>query len=164
MTNAEGTRVTRTYTRHIHGPIDEVFSLLCPTREHEWIEAWTQSGSGRLFYSDSGYNEKYCVFESKIVPLWGPEIWVTSQHDPENHTIQFVRVQPETMVVVSDVALEALPDGTTQYRLRDTMTALTPAGAAILSAMSQEAFEMHMSVLGETLDHFCSTGEMLTAS
>ena len=163
MPATSNVRITRTHSCQIHAPRAEVFPLLCPTREHEWLEPWTATGSGHLYYSASGYNEQYCMFESKIIPMWGPEIWITSRFDPDAFTIQFIRVQPDTVVIISDVSLVAREDGTTQYELTETLTALTDAGADILEGLTQEAFDMHMGVLTSTLDHFCRTGEMLAA-
>ena len=46
----------------LSGSPEQVFPLLCPTREYDWIETW----QCELIYSDSGFAEPGCIFT--IVP------------------------------------------------------------------------------------------------
>jgi hypothetical protein len=46
-------RVTRTYLQKIQAPPEEVFPLLCPVRETEWVRGWDPI----VVYSHSGLAE-----------------------------------------------------------------------------------------------------------
>ncbi len=43
-------RVTRSFRMHLTAAPAGVFPLLCPTREHDWVDTW----KCRTIYSDSG--------------------------------------------------------------------------------------------------------------
>ena len=57
-------RVSRSYTQHLGAPPTEVFPLLCPVREAEWVKDWRP----RLVLSDSGFAEPDCVFITPGIP------------------------------------------------------------------------------------------------
>ena len=53
-----GIQKTFEFTRENTGSIDEVFPLLCPVRERDWLDGW----EFRMIHSSSGLIEKDCVF------------------------------------------------------------------------------------------------------
>lgn len=53
-------RETRLYVATINHPASEIFPLLCPTREYDWIEGWECD----LLYSESGIAEQDCIFNA----------------------------------------------------------------------------------------------------
>jgi hypothetical protein len=67
----------KAYRQSIDAVPDEVFPLLCPVREVEWLDDWTY----RMIYSASGLVEAGAVFETAIAAE-PATIWVVSRHDP----------------------------------------------------------------------------------
>ena len=53
-------RTIKTHTMLLEGTPESVFPLLCPIREYAWIEPWRCT----LIYSESGYAEQDCVFQT----------------------------------------------------------------------------------------------------
>ncbi|HET7731794.1 MAG TPA: hypothetical protein VFK48_17360, partial [Usitatibacter sp.] len=51
-------RVSRSYTQKLCGEPGQVFPLLCPVREADWIEGWDPG----IVITASGVAERDCVF------------------------------------------------------------------------------------------------------
>jgi hypothetical protein len=140
-------------TRHVqrfNAPSDQVFPLLCPVREYEWIDPWRCE----MLHSDSGVAEKNCVFRT----LHNGEIWVISHYRP-NTNIEFVRVNTHVVMTLA-ISLVDNADGTVQAVSDLVLVGLTEQGnQAVDGLASAFAFEMRM---GEAmLNHYLATGRRL---
>jgi hypothetical protein len=49
---------------------EQVYPLLCPIREYDWIDGW----QCELIASDSGFAEENCIFKTDLPPF-GKETW-----------------------------------------------------------------------------------------
>ena len=54
----KATQFEREGVIHSKGTVEEVFPLLCPKREEEWIPGW----ECETIWSKSGYNEEGAIF------------------------------------------------------------------------------------------------------
>ena len=135
------------------GTPEQVFPLLCPVREYDWIPGW----AGTLVYSRSGIAELGCVFRTEHPA--GPEIWTVSRYQP-GQAIGFVRVVAGLWTVLMDLELAPTTTGQTSVRTRHTFTALSPAGAAAIDAMDEEHHRMLWQNLAELAGHYLRTGTM----
>jgi len=156
MTTFQARRATKEFSRKISASPSEVFPLLCPVREYDWIDGWTCD----LIYSDSGVAENNCVFTTKF-PRGSEEIWVVSEYDPEKYVIQFVVVNPKTHIMKFDVSLRDDGDNSTTALWRSTFTALTEEGNELIDKTLDETYPAVMTRLSKSLDHYCRTGKML---
>ena len=77
-------RIERKFSHIVPATAADVFPLLCPVREHDWIPTW----SCEMIYTDSGIAELDCVFRTTI---GGSEaVWSVSRYDPAARRIEFV--------------------------------------------------------------------------
>lgn len=157
MSDSGRTRIKRSHTLHINAPRHKVFPLLCPVREHDWIEGW----NGQVIYSESGVMEDGCIFEADV-PGFGRVLWTVTQYDTENCTSQSVRVDPTISWSTIHFTLTDAEEGGTCWLWDETMTALTDAGDARLAGFSEELFAMQMTHLEAALNHYCTTGQILS--
>jgi len=134
----------------------QVFPLLCPIREYEWIEDW----SCKLIHSESGVAEKGCIFTTRIEL---GETWVCSRYEP-NRRIEFVVFASRHAILKLDVTLTENGDGTTTALWRRTYTALDTLGNLYVGRLSRERIEREMNELNNRLDHYLRTGSMLRES
>ena len=82
MKNLKTTQKTFRYRQTNNGNIKDVFPLLCPVREKEWLEGWDCT----LVHSQSGLIEKNCVFTTSH--HGGSEtVWLVTQYDADTYTI-----------------------------------------------------------------------------
>ena len=140
------------YTQDINGTPEEVFPLLCPKRESEWIEPWKCN----ILWSESGFAENDCVFQTNF-PEDGLETWVVSTYQP-NERIEFVRVCANR-VTRHNMSLRRNEVGT-EVTWEQVITALTPAGNDLISTFNQKEYEEEIRTLEMMLNFYLATGEM----
>jgi len=148
-------RVTRSYTQHLNALPDQVFPLLCPVRESEWVNGWHP----RLVATESGVAELDCVF----VTAAGPQeaIWMITRHEPENQHLEIIKLIPGIVVGKIVIQLTAAPGGSTA-EISYSFTALGPDGDRVVGEFTQEHFDEFMLTWETELNHFLGTGERLT--
>jgi hypothetical protein len=146
------------YTHDLAAPPGQVFPLLCPVREYEWIHDWRCE----LVHTTSGVVELGCVFVTPYPPE-GRTLWVTSVHDPAARAVEFVRVSGERLVTLMALRVEPAGPGS-RLRIRYTLVALDAAGQAIVDHARATGLP-HAEIargIARRLDHFLGTGRMLT--
>lgn len=148
-------RTIKNYTMGLDGTAEEIFPLLCPVREYDWIQPW----SCEIVWSDSGRAELDCVFTTNF-PDDGPQdTWVVSRYEPPR-CIEFVRVNPLRSIRYS-ITLLSLPNGCTRALWTQVITGLNAEGDAFVAGVTDEGFTAEMRVLEQMLNHYLKTGEML---
>ena len=136
----------------------QVFPLLCPVREYEWIEIW----QCRMIYSDSGFAENNCIFETDFPHNGGPETWVVSHYE-KDRGIGFVRFTPGEKIIKLDIGLSPTGADGTRLLWRKTHTGLSPAGNQVVTAIAGN-FEFESERIARMLNHYLKTGKMLPLS
>lgn len=131
---------------------DRVFPLLCPVREHDWIDGWRAD----VVHSRSGFAEPGCVFTTP--GDGGPVTWVIHRHEPCRR-VGFTIVSPGSFVEVLEIALDADGEETAMVWARQT-TALGPAGDAIVAERAAGHPERHRRI-ERALGHYLAHGERL---
>jgi hypothetical protein len=156
------TRVTHTYTQTLDGSPAEVFPLLCPVREVEWVPGWT----ARLVLSHSGVAEPDCVFMTPDQAA-SPEaeaIWTVLQHDPAAGIVEMLKVTPGFLVVRLTIVLRprepAGCDATVTYRY----TALGPAGEEYVRERTAAAYAEFMRGWENALNTFLGASARAVSS
>ena len=149
-----GRRVALEYGFELGAAPTEVFPLLCPVREYDWIEHW----DCRMVYSDSGVAENNCIFVTNL--LSDHEAWVVSRYEPDK-CIEFVVTSAAGVVMKLDIALEDGGGGKTKIHWRRTFTGLSDDGNDFVAALTEEKFLEQMRGIEAMLKHYLATGEML---
>ena len=114
-----GKQRTFSYTQLNTGSIQNVFPLLCPVREKDWLDGWDY----KMIYSLSGLIEKDCVFTT---PHHGDfdTVWKVTQYDPAKYYIEFLRVTPGDNVVKINIQLEKVGEDQAKAIINYQYTAL----------------------------------------
>lgn len=145
------------FAHDLRATADQVFPLLCPVREYEWIDGWRCE----LVHTSSGVVEKGCVFVTGYAPE-GRTIWVTSLHDPAARRVEFVRLSEGRLVTLMSLRAEPLDAGC-RLHIGYQLVALDAAGQAIVDAARTDGLP-HKEIaraIARRLDHFLATGRML---
>lgn len=141
-------RVRRSYTQSIKGRPDQVFPLLCPVREVEWVQGWDP----RLVISESGVIERDCLFVMPDQP--SESIWVTTRWEPDRHSLEFIKVTPGLAVGRIEVSLEASGEEETSAHVSYEYTALGYAGEQFVARFTEEHYEAFMREWERELNTF----------
>jgi hypothetical protein len=137
------------------GTPEQVFPLLCPVREYDWIDGW----SCEMVYSDTGVAELGGIFRTNFADV-GEELWTISRYEP-NRAIEFVRVAWNVAVVKLDIALEREAEDRTRAQVTYTMTALSQAGELLVDARTPERNELEWRAGEQMMNHYLGTGKKL---
>ena len=156
MTAFTPKRIVETYDGRVEAPPGDVFPLLCPVREYDWLEGWAAD----MIYSESGVVENNCVFTSQFgAGIEGT--WVAVRREDEDFEFQFVIFFPGLAVARVDIKLTENGDGSTNLNWARTLTSLSENGNVMVEHASGEAFTERTDWLIASLNHYLKTGEML---
>ncbi|MGD9675877.1 MAG: hypothetical protein AB7V19_04240, partial [Candidatus Bipolaricaulia bacterium] len=135
----------------------EIFSLLCPTREYDWIPTW----DCELVFTDTGYAESSCIFTTRSDED-GLATWVCTRYEP-NDEVEYVRFSAD-LVLRLRIRVCQGSDGRIINTWQSQLTALTDRGDAYIDSLAhkppQEA--PHAGAL-RLIEHYVTTGEMPTS-
>ena len=132
---------------------EDIFPLLCPVREFDWIPYW----DCKLIYTESGIAERGCIFQTDK-PGEGVDTWVVSRFEPPTR-ISFVRVDPKRAIQY-DIFLEAAGDVTNLVWAQE-ITALNREGDRFVGAQKESDFAAMIETVEEMLEYFLRHGEPL---
>jgi hypothetical protein len=147
-------RVTRSYTQHLVASPAQVFPLLCPVREADWIDGWDPP----LILSYSGVCEPDCVFLTPATPY--DAIWYVTQHKPESWFVEMIKITPD--VTACKLTIQVRPaDSGSEAVVTYCHTSLGPQGDALVASFTEEYYKQFMLEWESRINHFLSHGEAL---
>jgi hypothetical protein len=132
----------------------QVFPLLCPVREYDWIPTW----QAEMIHTVSGVAELGCIFRTAL-PEGECMTWVVTVYEPPRR-IEFTCFVPDHCVMRLSIDAAAVAEGT-QLTWTRGWFAMDPAGDAMVEAWSNEALDAKMASLARLLVHYLATGTML---
>ena len=100
----------------------EIFPLLCPVREGDWVKNWTCD----MIYSESGVAEEKCVFRTTDANPHHTGLWTFTEYE-KNRRIAFVRLE-KNIISHTRIDLSENGDGTTTGTWDVSVTALNEKG------------------------------------
>ena len=149
-------RLIRNYKQTLHGKKEDIFELLCPVKEKEWLRGWDY----KMIYSESGLAEKGCIFETDND--FGSFQWVMTKYDKTDFAVQFVKFIQDHMIVLIDIELTDGAGDVVYCDIAYTFTAIREAAIDHMHAENtQEVFNRHMRLWEDSMNHFLKTGNML---
>jgi hypothetical protein len=153
-------RVKHRYTQSIKGTPEQVFPLLCPVRETNWIPGWTTD----WVISNSGSAEQNCIFQTPPRPGAGgvPSIWVITRHDADAFEVEMYKVTPAFTVGHLQISLSAQGKTGTDVTIAYEFTSLGPLGDEYLEAYTAQWYEKFMQVWESQMNHYLETGELIS--
>ena len=126
-------RARHTYVQNLAGTPGQVFPLLCPEREREWVDGWDP-----LFViSQSGVAEPDCVFVTAAEPH--NAIWYVTRHEPGAGFVEMLKITPEVTACRLSIQLRAAPGGCTA-EVTYCHTSLGPAGDRFVAEFTADYY------------------------
>jgi len=149
------TRTQLSHTMHVSGSPEQVFPLLCPVREYDWIENW----QCELIYSESGKAEADCVFRTRFTQDGPEDTWVVSRYEPPR-AIEFIRSNALRVIRYS-ITLDRAEAGLSTWIWSQTLTGLNDPGDTLIVSVPPASFAEKIAGIERRLNHFLTTGTML---
>jgi hypothetical protein len=144
-TSASAPRLVRSFVQDIRAPVEQVFPLLCPELEKQWLPGW----DARMIHSASGVAERGAVFETRQDA--GRTLWIVTEYDPPRR-IAFARWQSDGLVVHIEITLARQHASGTAVCVSYTSTAVDDTGAAVLAGMTEDAWLRSMAFWQESMN------------
>ena len=154
MNTINGSRKTFSHTTTVHATPEQIFPLLCPVLEYEWIQGWECD----LVYTESGVIEKNCIFTTNFSGI-GRETWYVDDHIPNNH-ICFIRTS-NNLSIRFEIDLIKNDDNTTDMRWTQMLTSMAENNTDLFMKITQESFSASVIERGQQLDYYIRTGSMM---
>ncbi len=129
----DGVRLISSYVQTIDGTPDEVFPLLCPVREAEWVDGWV----GRPVHAPSGVAEADGVYATRHDGEAEETLWLVTRFDRAAHEIEFATFVPGRQVFRLAVAVRPLGPARSAVSIRYVRTGISAAGNAILAELER---------------------------
>lgn len=152
-------RVIRSYRQKINAPAAEVFPLICPVREADWLDGWDY----RLIYSESGFAEEGCVFTSHHPGEEIDTIWMITRHDPVEKVAEFARITPGSRAAKLTVKIQDAGDAKSLVDIEYVFTALSDEGNEYLDKLTEDEFDADMKVWEDSMNYYLKSGGKLKA-
>lgn len=158
MADFKAKRVTHEYVQTNVAPAEQVFPLLCPVREADWVPGWQY----RMIYSQSGLAEMNCVFATPN-PDGSESIWVVTEYDPANLRIGFTWLHPG--MVTTQITIFLKPErGETKVYIRYVYTGLSEAGNIEVARFDRAWFAEKMKSWEAAINHYLRTKKRIGAA
>lgn len=150
------------HSQLLNGSDEEIFPLLCPVREYDWIDDW----SCDLIHSESGFAEANCVFRTvgsgTRLGEHSDEYWIVSRFEPPTR-IEFVKFSASDYVIKYEISLSPLSGKKTSACWTLHMIGLNEQGNEVIAARSSLDFEKTITTLETKLNYYLEYGECLKA-
>ena len=136
----------------VKGEMQDVFPLLCPALEYQWIPGW----SCTMLYSDSGVAEENAIFSTR--EMFGKKVLRTTITYEPNRFIEYLLVMGQDGVVRLSITLEEKGPGETLVHWRMLLTAVSYLAKKILpKAYSEDKFQAMLSKRKNELNRYLAT-------
>ena len=152
-------RVKHSYTQSINGTPGQIFPLLCPVREADWIPGWATD----WVISDSGVAEQGCMFQTPPRPGSGgaASIWLITHHDADALEVEMFKVTPGFTVGKLQISMSAQNKRLTNVTIAYEFTSLGPLGDTYLEGFTAQWYEGFMHVWEAQMNHYLETGDRI---
>lgn len=157
MPDFRGARVVHQHTQTNQALPENVFPLLCPVREADWVPGWQY----RLIYSQSGVAELGCVFTTPNDD-GSHATWLCTDYDPARFRIAYAWVTPAQVSCHIRIQLEPGPGSTTRAHIAYAYTGLSPAGNKEVERFTADWFRAKMHGWEKAINHYLQAGTVIT--
>jgi hypothetical protein len=134
--------------------VEELFPLLCPVREADWIPGW----DCELIYTDSGLAEDNCTFKTDKSNAVGEGLWIFIGYEV-NQYIEFVRVQ-EDLTIRARITINDNKDGTVSATWNVLHTGLTKRGNEEIDKLPEKD-PPQAGALAKMIDYYLKKGKTI---
>jgi hypothetical protein len=138
----KATQLRRDGIIRVKATMEEVFPLLCPKREEEWIPGW----ECETIWSTSGTNEDGAIF--RTTKPYGTELyWTTLQYDIKSGVVDFLITAGRLYVFRFRIEVRQDTSGLLTLTFTQVFTSVSEEGSALLDRYKGEDFAARLAAL-----------------
>ncbi|HPA64146.1 MAG TPA: hypothetical protein PLH15_10305 [Spirochaetota bacterium] len=155
-----GRRIAKKASWSFKHDSEQIFLLLCPTKELDWIEGWENVHT--LIYSDSGIAERSCIFTTDV-PGEGHSVWIVSKYSLKKRNVEYVKFLTDKDAVVHwEMTVVEKETGKCSVEVDYIITGLSDKGNGFVADFEKINLPALMDRLPKMIEHYMTTGEKLS--
>jgi hypothetical protein len=132
----------------VHAPTIDIFPLLCPKREEEWIPGW----ECKVIFSNSGYNEENAIFLTD--KPYGTELyWHTMTYNFASGKVDFLITASHLYAFRFTIDVYSPAPDKSILTFTQRFTSVSEGGISLIEQYRQEDFQARLQTLGELMSH-----------
>ena len=137
-------------------PARDVFPLLCPVREKDWLPGWDYT----MIHSHSGLIEQDCVFSTpQHADL--DTLWKVYHYNRDQYEVGFVRHSPGKNMVRIFIKVVQQQQGS-QSVIRYIYTPLSKEEEDYINRGLDDDFQSNMITWEKCINYYLETGSMMS--
>ena len=159
MAKFQAKRISRQYKQINAGEPDEVFPLLCPVREADWLPDFKSD----VIFSSTGISEEGAIFQTTQDD--GVSIpWIITRYEP-NTLIEMMYIVPNIRVVRINIqlTLDRSNKQHTETTITYTQTGLTEKGNTEVNKFTEERFHKQMEYWEKAINFYLEHGMIISS-
>ena len=140
--NFKATQFSRSSVIQCKATVEEVFPLLCPKREEEWIPGW----ECETIWSKSGYNEEGAIFRT-TKPYDTELYWTTLQYDIDKKIVDFLITAPRLYMFRFKIEIDVDENDLLTITFTQVFTSISEEGNILLERYEGEDYKGRLKSL-----------------
>jgi hypothetical protein len=152
----EAKKVQRSHTVKLLAPPGQVFPLLCPVREEEWIPGW-EDETYELIFSKSGFNETGCIFKTHFKSA-ADSFWTCLKFDRKHFEVEFLVHVVGLEMRRFTIRLKQNDDKSTNAQFIMSTTALSASGNELVENLTEAVYVKFITGFETMLNYYFQHG------
>jgi hypothetical protein len=130
-------KIQHTELFEIAQPIQELFPLFSAEGEKKWVPGWSYEN----IMSSTELHEDYVFITKTHDHATTDAIWVVKKYEPENHCVQFYKVEPEDKVGIIEVVCTQITDTNTEVQVTYEYIGLSDKGNLFIKDFTSSKYK-----------------------
>ena len=129
--------ISHTKSFEMPRPIAELFPLFSPEGEKCWVPGWDYVN----VMGTPEISEDYVFLTKTHDHAAGNAIWIVKKYDPESHSVQFYKIEPQEKIGVVTITCTELDTEKTDVQVTYKYIALSETGQNFIDTFNENAYE-----------------------
>ena len=125
---------SRTFT--LNQSVDALFPLFSPEGEKLWVPNWNYEN----IMGSTDLHEDYVFLTQVHDHAFAKAIWLIKCHDPDNHFVQFYKVEPDYKVGIISVKCTQIDESKTDVEVTYHYIAISEKGNEFVKTFNSEEY------------------------
>ena len=137
----------------ISQPIKVLFPMFSAEGEKSWVPGWSYEN----IMGSTVLHEDYVFLTKNHDHATTDAIWVVKKYEPENHYIQFYKIEPEEKIGIIEVACAQLTDSDTEVQVTYEYIGLSDKGNQFINEFTSSEYQEFIAEWKSLLDTYFTT-------
>jgi hypothetical protein len=152
----QGDRYIKEVELVLNAQAGEIFPLLCPTVEYDWLNGWKCI----MYYSKTGIAEKNCIFSVPTgFPLYKRLFYNVTEYNPDDRIV-FNVFANKLFIMLIEMDLESSKDNQTKLKLKYTITGISKKGNKVAKLVYDKEIPKGIDEMNKDLGYWLDKKEL----